>query len=142
MTFASDPTYPLFPIFAFLGFILVLTPLPWHFQAWNAGTCLYMIWAAIGCLNQFVNSVVWHGNALNPAPIWCDICEYFSYYHMPDLVLNIDQLASRILVGGAVAIPAASLCINRRLYKIATATTLTNSRQDVSRDHGVYSDAI
>lgn len=40
--------------------------------------------------------------------------------------------ATRILVGGAVAIPAASLCINRRLYKIATTKTLTNSRKDVS----------
>lgn len=70
-----DPTYPLFPILAFLGFILVLIPLPWHLEAWNTGTCLYMIWAALACLNQAVNSVVWHGNALNVAPVWCDICE-------------------------------------------------------------------
>lgn len=71
-----DPTYPLFPIFAFLGFILSLIPLPWHFQAWNSGTCFYMMWASLACLNQFVNSIVWRGNILNPAPIWCDICKW------------------------------------------------------------------
>lgn len=33
-------------------------------------------------------------------------------------------LASRIIVASGVAIPTASLCINRRLYKIATLTTV------------------
>lgn len=70
----ADPLYPLFSIFAFLGFVLSLIPLPWHLQAWNSGTCYFMIWSALACLNQFINSVVWHGNALNPAPVWCEIC--------------------------------------------------------------------
>ncbi|PPR07023.1 hypothetical protein CVT26_005218 [Gymnopilus dilepis] len=96
-----DPTFPLFPIFALLSFILVLIPLPWHLQALNSGTCLFMIWTSIGCLNQFINSIVWHNNIVDWAPIWCDI-------------------STRLTVGIAVAIPAASLCINRRLYKIAT----------------------
>lgn len=72
----SDSSYPIFPIFALVGFILALVPLPWHFQAWNAGTCLYMLWAAVSCLNQFINSIIWHDNALNPAPVWCDICKF------------------------------------------------------------------
>ena len=70
-----DPTYPLLPVFFFLSFILVLIPLPWHLQAWNTGTVMYMIWTAIACLNQFVNGVVWRDNAINYAPVWCDICE-------------------------------------------------------------------
>lgn len=72
----ADPTYPLFSVFAFLGFFLVLVPLPWHLQAWNSATCYFIIWTALACLNQFANSVVWAGNALNNAPVWCDICEY------------------------------------------------------------------
>ncbi|KAG1796922.1 pheromone A receptor-domain-containing protein [Suillus plorans] len=92
--------YPLYPIFAFLGFVVTLIPLPWHLQAWNSGTCYYMIWAALSCLNQFINSIVWHNNAINWAPIWCDI-------------------SIRIMLGASVGIPAASLCINRRLYNIA-----------------------
>ena len=56
--------------------LLVLIPLPWHFHAWNSGTCLYMLWTALGCLNQLVNSIVWHGNVINWAPAWCNICLY------------------------------------------------------------------
>nr|AAQ96349.3 pheromone receptor Rcb3 B47 [Coprinopsis cinerea] len=105
----DDPTYPAFPIFAFIGFVLVLIPFPWHLQAWNSGTCLYMIWTAIGCLNMFINSIIWHRNAIDWAPVWCDI-------------------STRLVVGISVAIPAASLCINRRLYKIASCQTATLSR--------------
>ncbi|KAF5342932.1 hypothetical protein D9758_014955 [Tetrapyrgos nigripes] len=101
-----DPTYPLFPIFSFLGFFLPLIPLPWHLQAWNSGTCYFIFWSSLSSLNQFVNSIVWHGNALNPAPIWCDI-------------------SSRIMLGATVGVPAASLCINRRLYKIATVQAVS-----------------
>jgi len=118
----TNPTYPLFPVFSLLGFILVLTPLPWHFQAWNAGTCLYMIWTAISCLNFFINSIVWSDNAFNPAPVWCDI-------------------SSRIIIATAVAIPAASLCINRRLYKIASSPsvciTRSQKRRAVTEDLGI-----
>lgn len=101
-----DPTYPAFPILVFLSFILVLIPLPWHLHAWNSGTCLFMIWVAIGCLNQFINSIIWRNNAIDLAPLWCDI-------------------SSRLIIGVSIGIPAASLCINRRLYNIATCQTAT-----------------
>ena len=73
-----DPTYPLFPIFAFLCSVLVLIPLAWHIHAWNFGTCLYMIWTALGLLNLFINSIIWRDNAIDMFPHWCDICA-FSY---------------------------------------------------------------
>ncbi|KAG1750489.1 pheromone receptor Rcb3 B43 [Suillus paluster] len=106
---ASDPTYPAFPVLALIGVVLVLIPLPWHFQAWNSGTCLYMIWTALGLLNLAINSIVWRSSVINYAPVWCDI-------------------SSRLIVGVSVAIPAASLCINRRLYKIATISTVTTTK--------------
>ncbi|RDB18297.1 Pheromone B alpha 3 receptor [Hypsizygus marmoreus] len=105
----ADPAYPAFSVFSFLGFVLVLIPLPWHFQAWNSGTCLFMIWTAIGSLNLFINSIIWHNNAIDWAPVWCDI-------------------STRLTVGLSVAIPAASLCINRRLYKIASCQIATITR--------------
>ncbi|KAH8101257.1 pheromone receptor Rcb3 B45 [Cristinia sonorae] len=110
----SDATYPAYPVFAFLAAVLVLIPLPWHLQAWNAGTCLFMVWTSIACLNLGINSIVWHSNAINHAPIWCDI-------------------SSRIVVAVAVAIPAASLCINRRLYKIATIQRMAIGRDEKRR---------
>lgn len=104
-----------FTAFAFLGFLMCTIPLPWHLEAWNTGTCLYMAWTAIACLNQFINSIVWNGNAINWAPVWCDI-------------------SARIIVGTAVAIPAASLCINRRLYHIASVKSVTITRAEKRRN--------
>jgi len=40
--------------------------------------------------------------------------------------------ATRIQIGFTVALPACGLCIIRRLYFIATTTTVTNTRADVS----------
>ncbi|TDL15049.1 STE3-domain-containing protein [Rickenella mellea] len=94
------PTYPAFPIMAFLGFIAPLIPLAWiDFN--NTGVVLYAIWASLACLDRFINSIVWYGNALNPAPIYCDI-------------------SSRFFIGYTVALPAASLCIIRRLYLVSS----------------------
>lgn len=110
----SGLDYPTFPVFAFLGLLASILPLPWHLQAWNAGTCYYMIWTALACLNQFINSIVWHGNVINWAPVWCDI-------------------SIRIMLGSSVGIPAASLCINRRLYKIAKVQAVTVTRAEKRR---------
>ncbi|KAJ7732231.1 pheromone A receptor-domain-containing protein [Mycena maculata] len=107
-------SYPLYPVFAFISFVIVLIPLPWHFQAWNAGTCLFMIWTALACLNNFINSIVWHNNVIDWAPVWCDI-------------------STRLTIGISVAIPAASLCINRRLYKIAACQTVSITKAQKRR---------
>ena len=39
----------------------------------NTGICLFMAWAGINCLYQFINSVIWNGNIVNWSPVWCDI---------------------------------------------------------------------
>ncbi|KAJ8474657.1 hypothetical protein ONZ51_g7062 [Trametes cubensis] len=114
-----DPTYPLFPIFAFLGFVLALIPLPWHFQAWNAGTCIYMLWAALASLVEFVDSIVWNGSLKDVAPVWCDI-------------------STKFLIGAGVGIPASSLCIARRLYKLTSVRTVSVTRKEKLRN--VYID--
>ncbi|PSS11045.1 hypothetical protein PHLCEN_2v3341 [Hermanssonia centrifuga] len=71
----SDSTYPAYPVLALTAAVLVIVPLPWHLQAWNAGTCLYMIWTSIACLNLGINSIIWRATAIDYAPVWCDICE-------------------------------------------------------------------
>ncbi|KAK0186947.1 putative pheromone receptor [Armillaria mellea] len=107
------PNY-VFSIFAFVGFIISMIPLPWHLEAWNIGTCSYMLWVGVGCLMYFVNSIVWNGNAINWAPVWCDI-------------------SSRYIIALTVAIPICSLCINRRLYYIATSDTVMHSKKEKHR---------
>ncbi|KAJ4468525.1 pheromone receptor [Lentinula aciculospora] len=106
--------YPLFPIFAFFGFVLPLIPLPWHFQAWNSGTCYFMLWASVACLNQFVNSIIWKGNVINSAPVWCDI-------------------SIRITMAATAGLPSSSFCIIRRLYGIVSIRTVSISRAEKRR---------
>lgn len=62
-----------FSVFSGFGIVLSLIPLWWHLQSWNVGTCMFMTWAALGCLVYFVDSIVWRGNVINWAPVWCDI---------------------------------------------------------------------
>ncbi|KAG6839829.1 hypothetical protein C0991_011256 [Blastosporella zonata] len=101
-------------VISFIGFVMCAIPLPWHLEAWNTGTCLYMIWISLGCLNQFINATIWNGNAINSAPVWCDISTHF-------------------FLGLNVAIPCASLCINRRLYNIACVRSVTITKAEKRR---------
>jgi len=103
-----------FAAFAFLSFILVSIPLPWHLEAWNTGTCLYILWTGTGALIMSINAIIWDGNTVNWAPVWCDI-------------------TTRFMTGLSVAIPAASLCINRRLYTIARIRSVTFTADDRRR---------
>ncbi|TFK95986.1 fungal pheromone STE3G-protein-coupled receptor [Pterulicium gracile] len=109
-----DPTYPLFPICSFLAFILPLIPLPWHLKAWNSGLCYYIFWTSLASLNLFINSVVWASDAINRAPIFCDI-------------------SIRISAGASIGIPAASLCIVKRLYTISTVQSAQTTRAEKRR---------
>ena len=137
------PPNELYTAFSFIGFVLCAIPLYWHLEgtwdylrdcstqfqdygaAWNTGTCLYMIWAGLGCLIQCVNSIVWNKNTINRAPVYCDIGKPLLF---PCLELSIfersltlrHRTVTRFQIAQNAAIPASSLCINRRLYKIAT----------------------
>ncbi|KAJ7453729.1 fungal pheromone STE3G-protein-coupled receptor, partial [Mycena latifolia] len=114
---------PALPSVPHLRFVLVLVPLPWHLQAWNSGTCFYMMWTALAGLNQFVNSVVWRDDMVNRAPVWCDICALHA--NAPPSI--------RITMAVSVGIPAASLCINRCLYHIASVKSVSISPAEKRR---------
>ncbi|KAJ7323223.1 pheromone A receptor-domain-containing protein [Mycena albidolilacea] len=58
--------------------------------------------------------MIWADSVEDVAPLWCDI-------------------STRLIVGITVAIPAASLCINRRLYKIAACQTVSTSQAEKRR---------
>lgn len=73
-----------------------------------------MFWIALGLLTYFINSVIWSNNAIDIAPVWCDI-------------------TSKVIVGLSVAIPAASLCINHRLYCIAAVRSVTRTKAEKRR---------
>ncbi|KAJ7085494.1 pheromone A receptor-domain-containing protein [Mycena belliarum] len=109
------PSNAVFPAFAFIGFILSLVPLNFQLEAWNVGAVWYIFWTALSCMVQYFSSIVWENSTENSAPAWCDI-------------------SIRIMMGASVGIPAAALCINRRLYYIASALPATVvSKQETRR---------
>ncbi|KAH9943666.1 putative fungal pheromoneG-protein-coupled receptor [Amylocystis lapponica] len=99
---------------SFIGFVLASIPLYWHLEAWNVGCVMYIFWSGSQCLIQFINCIIWKNNAINWSPIWCDI-------------------TSRWKLASGIGICTASLVINRRLYKIATVSTVSLSRADKRR---------
>ncbi|EMD35184.1 STE3-like pheromone receptor B mating type [Gelatoporia subvermispora B] len=100
--------------FAFLGAVLVSIPLYWHLEAWNVGCVLYIFWCGTQCLIQGINMLIWKNNAINWAPVWCDI-------------------TSRWMLASGVGVCACSLIINRRLYKIASVSAVSSTRQEKRR---------
>ncbi|ESK86136.1 pheromone receptor [Moniliophthora roreri MCA 2997] len=97
--------------------------------AWNAGACLYILWTSLACLNQFVNSVVWTGNVVNRAPVWCVICRCFST-SLNGIMLIAFQIAAKFIIGTTSALPACSLCINRRIYRMLSTNTFPITRKE------------
>ncbi|PVF96423.1 STE3-domain-containing protein [Serendipita vermifera] len=102
-----------------LSLALLALPAPWHIKARNSGTLIFIFWAFLGNLVFLINNIVWDANIQNPAPIWCDI-------------------SSKLLIGFNVALPCASLCIQRRLYNITrvnqVAPTAAQKRMDMYID--------
>ncbi|KAF8601912.1 fungal pheromone STE3G-protein-coupled receptor [Ceratobasidium sp. AG-I] len=110
------PPFPAYPVVCGLSTFLVLLPLPWHWKARNTGTLLYIGWTVVGNLVFLANTIVWHGQIrYDPAPVWCDI-------------------STKLVIGGSVGITAASLCINRRLYNIATIKNVAMTRSSRRRE--------
>ena len=97
-----------------------------------------MIWTGLGCLLQCVNSIVWNGNVINRAPVYCDIGKSVDPLSFKRSLTLRHHTVIQFQVALNVAISACSLCINRRLYKIATAkvamTTSAERRRAVIQD--------
>ncbi|KAM5538788.1 hypothetical protein V8D89_007510 [Ganoderma adspersum] len=77
--------------------------------AWNIGCVLYILWIGGLCLTNGINMLLWRENAINFAPVWCDI--YIRFY-----------------IASSIGVVSSSLVITRRLYHIVNMTaTATNS---------------
>ena len=92
-----------------------------------------MIWVGLGCLLQCINSIIWNKNVINRAPVYCDICELLDESSLENSLIHHHPTATRIQVALNVAIPACSLCINRRLYKIATMKLVMSTSSEKRR---------
>jgi len=118
--------------------VCLLLPAAWHVRSKNSGTLLYLAWSLTGNLVYFVNAIVWAGNIENPAPIWCDIGMLpVSPPAQPRPKMTPKKkktpLASKLVIGLAVGLPCASLCIQRRLYAISCVRSVSASPAEVNK---------
>ena len=92
-----------------------------------------MIWTGLGCLLQCVNSIVWNGNVINRAPVYCDIGKSVDPLSFKRSLTLRHRTVIQFQVALNVAISACSLCINRRLYKIASVKSVMITREEKRR---------
>lgn len=128
--------YPnaIFTACAFLGFVMYSIPLPWHLRARNTGTCRSMVWIGLSCLNKFVNSIVWNSDAINWAPVWCDICKLSQTHHFGnrDLIgLSSVEVHNRELCSDTAIL---SLHQSWTLYRIPSMWSVIRTDADKRRD--------
>ena len=72
---------------------------------------------------------------INRVPVYCDICKSLDALSYERLLTLLLPTATRIQVALNVAIPACSLCINHRIYKITTMKAVViEKRQAVIQD--------
>nr|AGL07748.1 pheromone receptor [Lentinula edodes]AGL07763.1 pheromone receptor [Lentinula edodes] len=81
--------------------LILMSSIFLHSAARNTGTCLFMAWTGLACLVLSINSILWNNSTSNFAPLWCDI-------------------SAKFLVGANSAISSVSLCINLRLWLVAS----------------------
>ena len=84
--------YPITPLGSFLGVLLALLPLPIRFKSWNSGICMLGIWIAVLNLHKFVDTIIWHDNVNNSAPVWCDIGTLCRLDSFMSIMLNTGNL--------------------------------------------------
>nr|AER30236.1 mating pheromone receptor a2 [Sporobolomyces longiusculus] len=97
-------------------------PLYWHVRQGNSGPIAMGVWVLVATLTDFVNFATWHNDAVNRAPIWCDI-------------------SVKIRLGVQVGRLAAVACIARFLADVvsprATALTRRDRRHRAIFDYSV-----
>ena len=111
--------YPQLPIFAFFSAFLVLVPLPSHWRARNVATLALIFWLFFADFIYGVNSILWAGNVLDHAPVWCDISMYSCFFSLHESYSI--SLGTKFITGVSFALPLCTLCICKHLEMVSSS---------------------
>ncbi|KAI0651372.1 GPCR fungal pheromone mating factor [Trametes meyenii] len=106
--------YPVLPLAAFLGALLVLIPVPSHWRARNYATVSLVFWLFTLDIIYGVNSAIWNDNVRIRLLVWCDI-------------------TTKLTIGAGVALPAAAMCICKHLELVASGRVVRVTHADKQR---------
>ena len=82
-------------------------------------------WLLMANLVHLVNAVVWAGNVDVHSEIWCDISEFHISRGVFATLTSV--IATKLVLGVNVAVPAAFLCIGRQLELLSSKRKLYNA---------------
>jgi|ERR1711939_237254 len=60
-------------LFSALAVVFNIAPLCWQIEHRNSGPICLGIWVIVANLNSLVNGIIWRNDAINRAPVFCDI---------------------------------------------------------------------
>ncbi|KAH7338564.1 hypothetical protein B0J17DRAFT_705959 [Rhizoctonia solani] len=87
------------PIVSFICPALVHSSLPWYRRARNIPTISYIFWLTVVNLPRGINVILWAGNVINRAPVWCDITRVCPpYYTIPNAFQGLSQFIIEIFM--------------------------------------------
>jgi len=117
--------YPLTQIGSFIGLVLSVAPLASYLSlhSWNTGIWMYAFWVGIMNLTNFVNTIVWHNNVDIIIPVWCDI-------------------VTKLQLGAAVGVPACTLVLCHRLFKITRMRVVVLTDEKSQRRRALLFDLV
>jgi len=79
-------------------------------SAERIGIFMHVLWVGGGCLLSFLNGIIWRNDALNRAPIFCDISEY-EHSASINSYFNAQLLISTLGCMGVPSQPHYALCV-------------------------------
>ena len=140
----------LFSTCAFISFLLCMIPLPWHLEG-NFIVLQHHMPSNVPPSLEYGHLLVHDMDGLGSVkPIrQFRRLEFGRHHQGPSLVRHLwvslrffllsgfshhSRAATQFMTASSVAIPAASLCINRRLYHIASVQSVTTTRAQKRRD--------
>ena len=92
-----------------------------------------ILWLA--CVNMIrgINALVWNGNVDVRGSVWCDIGGSIWRYSETniDYLLPLISLATKFMLGCNIALPAAFLCVSRKLELLGSSRTFSMDSKTV-----------
>ena len=130
---ARPMRYPALPAGAFIAAFLILIPASWLWRAGHIPTLSLIAWLFTLNIVYGANSLVWSDDAIDRVPIGCDICEYFVLKVMDSIPNPARPIATKLIVGASIALPACTFRLCKHLAMIGGNLTIGLDRRDRRR---------
>lgn len=118
---ATDPTYPLYPVFSLVcaALLFVILAVGVTHRNLNSAAAFLCLCLFLENLTNGINVVLWSGNPDVKLAVWCDIGQ--AIQHSPELAMYLPRhTVTRVQLATSIVKPSSTLLVARWLYRIAS----------------------